>query len=405
MPKNSKDDHWNLLASELGFTPPDPEPSQDPEVLGQDTDPGADEQPQGDDVASSAPESISAETDSTLDEQVEGQSPEATGSAPSEDEPSETASRPSSVCQRTFEAEPVDLPGLPWGTSFAPPKKQDAQEPVVQEPAAEEPAAEETPIKETASVAPPAKEKSPFGEGLLVADEPDSAQDDSREPDQPIADEEMASPAGPGDEDEAEPKEVKKGRGKRRRGRRKRPASDRQAPQEEQEEAAEPVEAAGEDAVKPVEDAVEPISAESEELAETDSSAPAEVPEGRPKRKRRGGARRKSKRGPKPTEEATANVADNETDPSNVEYEESVAPEEADSTQPDREKQKTDGAEPAPKPGHRNIPTWAEAIDSIISVNMEGRARRPNSGSSPRGRGGRGGRGKGSGSRSRKSGS
>jgi hypothetical protein len=48
---------------------------------------------------------------------------------------------------------------------------------------------------------------------------------------------------------------------------------------------------------------------------------------------------------------------------------------------------------------HRNIPSWEEAIGAIIAVNMEARARSPQTGERGRGRGGDRGRGRGRGGR------
>ena len=42
------------------------------------------------------------------------------------------------------------------------------------------------------------------------------------------------------------------------------------------------------------------------------------------------------------------------------------------------------------KPSHRGIPSWQEAVDVLISANLEARSKKTNGGSSSHSRGGRG---------------
>lgn len=140
------------------------------------------------------------------------------------------------------------------------------------------------------------------------------------------------------------------------------------------------------------------------EAAAEQSPVEGESQPGRSKRRRRrrGGDRRRDRERPDREGRATAK-ADSAASPEGVASEMSAGKpriadegnaEEAASAEPDDELGEEFDEDRTDKDGHRAIPSWQEAVGHMVDRNMEARARKPDSGSS-RSRGGRGrGRGR-----------
>jgi len=166
-----------------------------------------------------------------------------------------------------------------------------------------------------------------------------------------------------GDSEDSDKEERPKRRRSRRRGRgrgRGRKTEAEQTPSEEVTEAQSPLN--GEDRKE--------SSEEGKESSEEETSEDGEKP--RRRRPRRRSRRSASEDNPRETDDSEAAVL----------YKEDDLPE-------------GDGSSPRDSIGHRNMPTWAEALSVIIEGNLELHSKTPSRQSSSRGRGrGRGGRGR-----------
>lgn len=180
-------------------------------------------------------------------------------------------------------------------------------------------------------------------------------------------------------EESSEPK-VKSGRRRRRRRRGRRlPESE---PTETEVQEAE-LEAAS-DTVELIDNEPEATSSEVLE-GETSSAAEGSESTERRRRRRRRRPRRKSEATPS---DSSPTVDDDEESPRLTENAESEGGEEEwGAADEDRdETEDSDEDEQSSKLSHRGIPTWEEAIQLVITNNVESRSKNPNSGSAPRGR-------------------
>jgi ribonuclease E len=132
---------------------------------------------------------------------------------------------------------------------------------------------------------------------------------------------------------------------------------------------------------QPEEPAAEPAESLSDESSE---ASPEEGDERRPRRRRR----RRSRRGARRTaegDESESPVAEPESDAEKAEQPVGID---------EQRREPRTKESPTKKAGHRNIPTWEEAVGIVVSANMETRAKAAKTTSRSRGRG-RGGRGRG----------
>ena len=376
MPDREKSDHWDLLASDLGAEIPDEGGSEEGVSAPQEIESG-EITPPDDSVECEAEPTVSAA--------------EAEISAPMASEPEVRVPRAPTnwgelaaklgveVREEPVEAV-VDERGPPEPDTAEP----DTAEPDTAEPDTAEPDTAEPDTDPRQAFEPDEPAETP---PLLVEEAEESTPvARTEEPDEPAlpkaepvaADRDVESTAS-----DAEPAESKSGRRRRRRRRRPRGA-EADEPTETPEELSKAAFAEGLFDLVDAEPTT--VEASGDEPSKEQSSSGEEAAPGRTKRRRRRGSGRKKAAAKKETISTEAGERTSVDEAAELTDQPADAPpgDEVERSDRDIEDEPAKGA----KMSHRGIPTWAEAIDIIISTNMEDRAKRPGGGSG-RSRGGR----------------
>ncbi len=400
MSDQDKSDHWNSLAAGLGATPP------------------ADER--GESSDSGEPEDVDTSTQAEVEEPVaEPPRPQVARKepAPPTDWSKLVGDLGVEIPEQPSEPVSTQLDTFPPKADVDPPLRlvKEPREPVPlltesvddQAPAAEEDFAEEDSAEEDiepAAATLPVRDDNGFGRGLF--DDPSEVEDDDETAgfiaevsEVDILDLDMDVEEAEIDAIVAEEPPAEKKPGRRRRKRRPR---GRKSSESRTEESQEPTEddKSGEAVVigdDENEDTLEASHAgEETESASADSDAP--PTKSKRRRRRRRGSGKKAATPPEDGEAAEAE-AEKPDDEAKVEPKESgkgrgrrktSREEESDDSEEDT------SSKPAKDP-HRAIPSWAEAIDVVVSANLENHKKNPGGGSRSRGGRKRGGRDKSSG--------
>jgi len=368
-------DHWEMLASEIGASPPPPEQKASP------PEPIEEEKPPED----SAPTPPSGTKSSDVARAEEPRRAPADWSQIAEELGIEGREEPEQPADAEGDSPLPDDLGETLADAKEEPREPESPFARSEEAAPESPAPD--PASMAAAVGSPERE---IGWG-----------ETSSEPPEPVGEATGTDlvPAGaearlPGFSDQraqppAEREETTTGR-KRRRRRHKAKPDGGEKPAE-----------------GPVEEAAS--SGAPDGAAGTDTSTPDEESKERPKRRRRRRSSPRKKAAGRQEDESAESGSEQELAEAREELEiVSEAAAEADEAEPDaqgepgdQKKAKADSASKPAKGGHRSIPTWQEAVGIVISANMESREKNPSSASSSRSRGARGRSGRGRSGRGR----
>lgn len=333
MTDQPEQDHWDLLASELGTPPPPPKKT---------------------------PQERSDQIDSSRDNSAEDEGASAPAKAvspPRRRSPSPRAAKPRRTANGWSELAAelgVEVPQQPAEAATVSPPPEPAAPP-------EEPMAE-------------AVTQEPSDEAIVV-ELPDGAAEHVElvEPGAEPIEAEPEEREAQATEQDNESSRQKSGR---RRRRRRRPARSR----DQTETADDEMEVAGDDETE----------AAAERAVETSGASTGDGEPSRSKRRRRRRPGRKrgaeAESNPDRPENETAAPGDTSPTQSMATAEAGLSDAGAESSAPQDQRNRDLGRT---KPSHRGVPTWRDSVEILISANMEARAKKPDRGSSSRGRGGR----------------